>query len=130
MLRKLFVLFLIIGILFTFCYIILQAVMFGLSAEVLRVSMGPGVGDIFAFRMWEWILGIPQPPEGMKKLVPVAATWNGAIYNGDMEALPYGWPSQFRYVSQGPRDGHMAVDLAGEYGAPIHSTMQGTVVGR
>jgi murein DD-endopeptidase MepM/ murein hydrolase activator NlpD len=124
-LRRLFIALLILGMVFSTGYIILQAVMYGMLAEIMKPV--PGIGPIFWLRTWEWMLGHPQPDEE-EKYGSVGLTWGGAIYSGADESLPYGWPTAFSAITQGPHAGHVAIDLANVAGTPIYSTMQGTVV--
>lgn len=124
-LRKLLIVLLAIGMAFSTCYITLQAVMYGMLAEMMKPV--PGIGPIFWLKTWEWIQGEPQS-NGEENYGNVGLTWGGAIYSGANEALPYGWPTAFLEITQGPYAGHMAIDLANYSGTPIDSTMRGTVV--
>ncbi len=125
LLRKLFMLFLVIGFTFSTCFVILQVVMYGMLAELMRPV--PGVGEIFAFRTWEWIFGIPQDSGEPEKYGTVNPTWLGAIYIG-ADGIPVGWPVEYLEITQGYYAGHAGMDFSNYTGTPIYATMKGTVV--
>lgn len=129
LLRKLLILFLVIGFTFSTCFVILQAVMYGMLAEMMRPV--PIIGEIFAFRTWEWIFGVPQPGGNEKEPGgQVPATWLGPIWEGS--DTPKGWPigdcSGCLYLSQGYGPGHYALDFSCYAGTPIVNSLPGTVV--
>jgi murein DD-endopeptidase MepM/ murein hydrolase activator NlpD len=124
-LRKLLMLFLAIGLAFTTCFLILQVTMYAMLAEMMRPV--PGIGEIFAFRTWEWIFGTPQEGDRPEKYGKVNPTWPGAIYTGQ-DGIPVGWAAEYLRITQEFGPGHGGIDLSNYTGTPIYATMKGTVV--